>query len=163
MEPTYMPAKHADADAVMPCRVCGCHHADKDQRLPQSLWATLVGRVDDFIKLVRQVDDQRGQRAVARQPGESTEPQQPGQPHVCPRNPKRSCNCDPGRCADDDTGIRRRDGRVTTLAPSFFGRFRYPLDGEPFSATLGNKWRESRGAGSEADADRRYAEAGKYR
>jgi hypothetical protein len=119
--------------------------------------------VDDFIKLVRQVDDQRGQRAVARQPCEPTEPQQPSQPHVCPRNPKRSCNCDPGLCADDDTGIRQRDGRVTAIAPSFFGRFRYPLDIEPRSATFGDKWREGRGAGSEADADRRYAEAGKYR
>jgi hypothetical protein len=163
MEPTYMPTKHADADAVMPCRVCGCHHADQDQRLPQSLWATLVGRVDDFIKLVRQVDDQRDQRAVAREPGEPPEPSIASDGHACPRHTERRCNCADDSCADDDIGIVAGREPVRSPTPNFLGRFRCPVNGKLCSVHSCRTWCESSGTGPEADADRRYAEAGKYR
>ena len=160
MEPTNMPSEHADRGARVPGGLRGQHHPDPQQRVPQSLWAACVGRLADVFKQLRQVDEQPNEPD---QPGKPAEPIKPAQSHVCPRNPKRSCNCDSDRCADDDIGLWRQDGGVSTPTPNFLGRFRCPLDGELCSASFCKQKCEGRSVSAKADADRRDAKADKHR
>ena len=106
MEPTDLPDQHAKSDAVVPSGVHGKYRAAANEHMPRSVWQPGVVRVlADYIKQLRQVDDESNKRPVASQP---SEPAQSG--HVCTRNPNRTCNCPAGACADDDATYRHARG-----------------------------------------------------
>ena len=164
MEPTHMPAKHADANAAVPGRVHGQHHADHEQHLPESVWQPgVVRRLADYIRQLREVDDQSNQRAVTDQPN------QPGfTRHVCARNPHRTCNCDAGVCADDAATYRYARGpflsvRVAAPKPNHLGNFRCPITGQLCSFDVCRQWCEGSGTGAAADADRGDAKTANHR
>lgn len=103
MEPTNMSDKHSDANSLMSGRVHGPDHAAANERMPRSVWQPgVVRRLADYIKHVREVDQQPNECAVADQPDQSS--------HVCTRNPHRTCNCPAGACADDDATYRYARG-----------------------------------------------------
>lgn len=96
MEPTNMSAQHSDANAQLSGGVHRLDHAAANERMPKSLWQPgVVRRLADYIKHLRQVDQQSDQSYVAGEPD-----------HVCTRNPHRVCNCARGVCADDDATYR---------------------------------------------------------
>ena len=169
MEPTNMPDKHADSNAVVPSGVRGQHRADNDEYMPKSVWQRGVVRVlADYIRQLREVDDESNQRAVTRQPGQPTQPEQPGQPHVCARNPHRTCNCPSWACADDDATYRYARGpfvatdpsqRIPAPKPNHLGNFRCPISGLACSEVVCREWCEGSGTGPEANADRGNAAA----
>lgn len=112
MEPSDVPPRLADADALVPVRVYGEHRADADLDVPRPLRDARLGLVDDDRELVRQVaheSDEPNLADLAAQPVESDEPYERDErdgsgPHACPRHAERRCNCRPGSCADDDVG-----------------------------------------------------------
>ena len=174
MEPSNMPAKHAGTDAVMPSGFHGQHRSDDGKHMPRSVWRPGVVRVlADYIRQLREVDDESNQRAVARQPGESAQSEQPGQPHVCTRNPHRTCNCDAGVCADDSATYRYARGpyravpidehnRVPSPKPNHLGNFRCPITGQLCSANVCREWCEGSGSSSTTDTHRSDATAAKH-
>jgi len=160
MEPTHMPAKHADANAAVPGRVHGQHHPDHEQQLPKSVWATCVGFVGYVIQQLRQVGHKPDQRAVAGQPDVAR--------HVCARNPHRTCNCSANVCADDDATYRYARGpflsvRVPVPKPNNIGNFRCPITGQLCSFDVCREWCEGSGTGAAADADRSDAKTADHR
>jgi hypothetical protein len=167
MEPTNMPDKHTDADTVVSGRVHGGHNAAANEHMPRSVWQPrVVRRLADYIRQLREVDDEPNQRPVASQPSQPTQSQQSGQPHVCTRNPHRTCNCDAGACADDSATYRYargpfravfldKHGRVLSPEPNRLGNFNCPVDNRACSKDVCPVWcGESSGAGAEIDADR---------
>jgi hypothetical protein len=148
MEPTNLPYQHAKSDAIVPSGVHGQHRAAANEHMPRSVWQPGVVRVlADYIKQLRQVDDESNKRPVARQPSESA---QSG--HVCARNPHRTCNCPAGTCADDDATYRHARGpfvatdpneRIATPEPNKLGDFRCPISGQLCSSTVCRDWCES--------------------
>lgn len=140
MEPTNMPDKHAKPDAAMPGRVHGADHAAANEHMPRSVWQPGVVRVlADYIKQLRQVDDESNKRPVACQSSKSA---QSG--HVCTRNPHRSCNCHAGVCADDDATYRNARGPfVAAPKPNQLGNFRCPISGQLCSSNVCRDWCES--------------------
>ena len=109
MEPSDLHPRIADADALLPVRVYGEHHADADLDVPRPLRDAGLGPVDDDRELVRQVahePDKPDLADLAAQPVESDEPYERDGPgsNACPRHAERQCNCRPGSCADDDVG-----------------------------------------------------------
>jgi len=143
MEPTNMQPKHTDTDAVVPSRVHGKHSPVNDEYMPKSIWQPgVVRRLADYIKQLREVDDQSNQRVVANQPHQSDVSR-----HVCPRNPHRTCNCSAGVCADDSATYRHARGpflpnRVPTPKPNNLGNFRCPITGQLCSFDVCREWCE---------------------
>ena len=137
MEPTKLRAKHTDADAGVPDRVHGKHRSDNVEHMPQSVWAACVGFLGDVFKHLRQ---------VAHKSYEPDKSGQPGEPHVCTRNPYRTCNCPAGACADDDATYRYARGpygTVRTPEPNKLGDFRCPISGLACSKYACREWCES--------------------
>ena len=173
MEPSNMPAKHAGTDAVMPSGLHGQHRPDDGKHMPRSVWRPGVVRVlADYIRQLREVDDESNQRPLARQPRQSAQSEQPSQPHVCARNPNRTCNCDAGVCADDDATYRYARGpfvatnpsqRIAAPKPNELGNFRCPITGQLCSSTICREWCEGSGTGAAPDADRSDAKTGDNR
>jgi len=170
MEPTNMPDKHSDTNTVVSGGIHGQHHSVNDEYVPKSVWQSgVVRRLADYIRHVREVDDQSNQRVVSNKPGESTQSQQPGfTRHVCARNPHRTCNCDAGVCADDAATYRYARGpfltaessqRVPTPKPNHLGNFSCPIDNKLCSSDVCKGWCKSSGLGAETNADRGNAEA----
>lgn len=111
MEPTDMSDKQPDANTVVPGRVHGANNAAANELMPRSVWRPGVVRIlADYIKYVREVDQQPNERAVSSQPDQS--------PHVCARNPNRTCNCPTGACADDDATYRYARGPFLSTEPA---------------------------------------------
>ena len=160
MEPANMSDKHPDANAVVPGGVHGQHHSVNDEYMPKSVWQSgVVRRLANYIRYVREVDDESNKRPLARQ---SAQPEQPSQPHVCTRSPHRTCNCDAGVCADDDATYRYARGpfvatspnqRILTPKPNHLGNFRCPVSGQLCSSNVCREWCEGSGAGATPDAD----------
>lgn len=102
--------------------------------MPRSVWQPgVVQRLADYIKQLREVDQQSNEPHVA---GKSD------QPHVCPRNPHRTCNCPRGTCADDSESYRFARGpyRIATPKPNELGNFRCPVSGQLCSANICREW-----------------------
>jgi hypothetical protein len=129
--------------------------------MPKSIWRNGVVRsLADYIRQLREVDDESNQRPVARQSIESN--------HVCTRNPHRTCNCDAGVCADDSATYRYARGpflavesiqRIAAPKPNELGNFNCPIDNKLCSANVCNGWCKGSGTGATADADRGDAKA----
>ncbi len=99
MEPADMSDKHPDSNAELPGGLCGQHHPAANEHVPRSIWQPgVVKRLADYIKHVREVDQQSVQPRVA------------DQQHTCTRHPERTCNCPAGTCADDDATYRYARG-----------------------------------------------------
>jgi hypothetical protein len=163
MEPSNMPARHANTDAVLPSGVHGQHRADDDEHMPKSIWrAGVVRSLADYIRQLREVDDEPNQRPVASQPNKSAQSEQ--YRHVCTRNPHRTCNCPSWACADDDATYRYARGpfvaadpsqRVPTPKPNHLGNFRCPIDNRACSQDACPVWcDESSRVGSTANTYR---------
>lgn len=128
MEPADMSTKHSDANTVMSGRVHGNNNPAANERMPKSVWQPgMVQRLADYIKRLREVDQQSNKPNVA---------SQSAQPHVCERNPYRSCNCPGGTCADDDSTYRYARG-------PYAATIRCPISGQPCSVTSCRDWCES--------------------
>jgi len=164
MEPTDMSDQHSKSDAIVSSGVHGQHRPVNDEYMPKSIWQpNVVRRLADYIQHVREVDGESNQRAVASKSGESTKPKQPGESHVCPRHPYRTCNCPAWACADDDATYRYARGpfvatdpnqRVPAPKPNHLGNFNCPIDNKLCSSDVCNGWCESSGAGTETDTNR---------
>ena len=160
MEPTNMPDKHSDANSGVPSGIHGKHYPVNDEYMPKSIWQPrVVQRLADYIRQLREVDDESNKRPLARQPGQSVESS-----HVCARNPNRTCNCDAGVCADDDATYRYARGpfvatRVAAPKPNHLGNFRCPISGQLCSADVCREWCEGSGTSAAPDADRGDAKA----
>jgi hypothetical protein len=160
MEPTNLSDKHTDANAIVPSGVHGGHNAAANELMPKSIWRNGVVRsLADYIRQLREVDDESNQRPVARQPGQSVESN-----HACTRNPHRTCNCSAGVCADDSATYRYARGpflsaRVAVPKPNHLGNFRCPITGQLCSSTNCREWCEGSSTGATADADRGNAKA----
>ena len=156
MEPTNMSDKHSDADAVVSGGIHGKHHSVNDEYLPKSIWQSGVVRsLADYIRQLREVDDESNQRPVASQSRQSTQPEQSR--HVCARNPHRTCNCDAGVCADDSATYRYARGPFLStriLASEQPGSFRCPISGTPCAEYQCREWCAGSGPGAAPDADR---------
>jgi hypothetical protein len=143
MEPTNMPDKHADTDAVVPSRIQGKHSSVNDEYMPKSIWQpNVVRRLADYIRQLREVDDESNQRAFSNQPGFTR--------HVCARNPHRTCNCDAGVCADDSATYRYARGpflehRIPAPKPNQLGNFLCPITGQLCSENVCKEWCEGSG------------------
>jgi len=165
-EPTHMPSGGAKPNTVVSGRVHGRHHPVNDEYMPRSVWVSgVVRRLADYIRQLREVDDESNQRPVASQPGKSAQSEQSR--HVCTRNPHRTCNCPSWACADDDATYRYARGpfvatdpgqRVPTPKPNHLGNFRCPISGLACSEVVCREWCEGSGPGPEANADRGNAE-----
>lgn len=143
MEPTNMPAKHTDANTVVPSRVHGQHSPNIHQHLPESVWESCWGFVGNVFKHLCKVavkPDEPNESCVAN--------------HVCDRNPHRTCNCARGVCADDDATYRYarvnsrpvkldQHNRVLAPEPNHLGNFRCPVSGQLCSATVCREWCEA--------------------
>jgi hypothetical protein len=161
MEPTNLPDKHTDANAIVPSGVHGGHNAAANELMPKSIWRNGVVRsLADYIRQLREVDDESNQRPVACQSVESN--------HVCTRNPHRTCNCSAGVCADDSATYRYARGpflavesiqRIAAPKPNELGNFNCPIDNRLCSANVCNGWCEGSSTGTTADADRGNAKA----
>jgi hypothetical protein len=166
-ESTNVPSGDAKTDAILSSGVHGKHYPVNDQYLPKSVWQSgVVRRLADYIRYVREVDDESNQRPLARQPSQSTQPEQSR--HVCTRNPHRTCNCDAGVCADDAATYRYARGpflatnpsqRIAAPKPNRLGNFRCPISGQLCSADICREWCEGSGPSPEVNADRGDAEA----
>jgi hypothetical protein len=167
-EPTNVPSGDAKPDAILSSGVHGKHHSVNDEYVPKSIWQSgVVRRLADYIRQLREVDDQSNQRPLAYQSNQSAQPEQSGfTRHVCTRNPHRTCNCDAGVCADDAATYRYARGpflatnpsqRVPTPKPNHLGNFSCPIDNKLCSSDVCNGWCKSSGPGAETDADRGYA------
>jgi hypothetical protein len=167
MEPTNMSDKHTDANTVVPSGVHGSHNAAANELMPKSVWRNGVVRsLADYIKQLREVDDESNQRTVASQPSQPVEPS-----HVCTRNLHRTCNCSAGVCADDSATYRYARGpfravlldehnRVLAPKPNRLGNFNCPVDNRACSQDACPIWcDESSRLGATADADRGDAKA----
>jgi len=153
MEPANMHREHTNADPKLRGGVRWHDHADPHLHVPQPLWATLVGKLGNIIKHLRQVYFQSDQSNVA---GKSAEPEQSSQSderHTCARNPHRTCNCPRGACADDAESYRYARGpfldtehRVRAPAPNKLGNFRCPVSGKLCSETVCREWCEGSGS-----------------
>jgi hypothetical protein len=164
MEPTNLSDKHTDANAIVPSGIHGSHNAAANELMPKSIWRNGVVRsLADYIRQLREVDDESNQRPVTDQPN------QPGfTRHVCARNPHRTCNCDTGICADDSATYRYARGpfravessqRIAAPKPNELGNFNCPIDNKLCSANVCNGWCEGSGTGAKTDADRGDAKA----
>lgn len=128
MEPSDMSAQPSNANTGVPCRVHGVHNAAANERMPKSVWQPgVVQRLADYIKHLREVDQQSNQPNIADKPDQS---------HICGRNPHRTCNCSGGACADDDATYRYARGPYATA-------IRCPISGQPCSASSCRDWCES--------------------
>ena len=147
MEPTNMPDKHSDANAVVCGGVHGQHHPVNDEYMPKSVWQPgVVRRLADYIRHLREVDNESNQCA---QPGFTR--------HVCTRNPHRTCNCDAGVCADDAATYRYARGPFLStriLASEQPGSFRCPISGTPCAEYQCREWCAGSGPGAAPNADR---------
>ena len=150
MEPTNMPDKHSDANAVVCGGVHGQHHPVNDEYLPKSVWQPgVVRRLADYIRHLREVDNESNERTVSHQPGFAR--------HVCTRNPHRTCNCDAGVCADDAATYRYARGPFLStriLASEQPGSFRCPISGTPCAEYQCREWCAGSGTGAAPDPDR---------
>jgi hypothetical protein len=161
MEPTNMSDKHSDANSVLSSRVHGQHLSVNDEYMPKSIWQSgVVKRLADYIRHVREVDNEPNQRAVSHQPGFTR--------HVCARNPHRTCNCDTGVCADDSATYRYARGpflsvRVAAPKPNHLGNFRCPITGQLCSFDVCREWCEGSGTGAATDTDRGDAKTANHR
>ena len=163
-----MSDKHTKSDARLSGGVHGKHRADNDEYMPKSVWQpSVVRRLADYIRQLREVDDESNKRAVARQPGQSAQPEQSR--HVCPRHPYRTCNCPAGACADDDATYRLARGpfvatdpnqRIPAPEPNELGNFRCPINGLVCGTDACREFcTESGGTGAAPDTDRGDAKA----
>jgi hypothetical protein len=150
MEPTNMPDKHSDTNTVVSGGIHGQHHPVNDEYMPKSIWQSgVVRRLADYIRHVREVDNEPNQRSVSHQPGFTR--------HVCARNPHRTCNCDTGVCADDSATYRYARGPFLStriLASEQPGNFRCPISGSPCAEYQCREWCAGSSARAETDADR---------
>lgn len=158
MEPTNMHRKHTDADAKLSSGVRGLHHPDQNLDVPQSVWSAFVGRLDNFLKCLRQVGHKPDQ------PNKSGESAQPCERHVCRLNPSYTCACPSGACANDDATYRHARGpfipteqRVRSPEPNALGNFRCPVSGKLCSSFVCRDWCEGSGSGATLNNDRRDA------
>lgn len=103
MEPADMSDQHSNPNTELPGGLCGQHHPAANEHMPRSIWQPgVVKRLADYIKHVREVDN------------ESVQPRVAAEQHSCARHPERTCNCAAGTCADDDT-INRYTQYATDL------------------------------------------------
>lgn len=129
-----MQGKHPDSKPDLPSRVHGINRPAANEQLPRSIWQPgVVQRLADYIRHVREVDQQSDKPHVAGKPDQS------GQRHVCKRDSSRSCSCPRGTCADDDATYRhargpylvaRSDPNIPTPKPNHLGQFRCPISGK---------------------------------
>ena len=156
MEPTNLPDQHSKSDAIMSSGVHGKHNAINDEYLPKSVWQpNMVRRLADYIRHLREVDDESNKRPLTRKSSESAKPEQSR--HVCTRNPHRTCNCYAGVCADDDATYRYARGLATRIAapkPNELGNFNCPIDNKLCSSNVCREWCEGSGAGTKTDTNR---------
>ena len=139
-----MSDKPSDADAVMPKRVHRLDHTAANEQLPKSIWQPgVVKRLADYIKHLREVDQQSDQPDVASQSA------QPSQRHICQRDPHRSCSCPRGVCADDSESYRHARGpylvastdpRIPVPQSNQLGNFRCPISGKLCSEYICRDW-----------------------
>ncbi len=157
MEPTDMHRKHTDADTKLSGGVRWVDSSDQGFHVPEPLWATLVGRVGDFIRHLCQVGHKPNKRA------QSSQPDQPVERHVCRLNPGYTCACARGVCAADDATYRYARGpylpidakqRVRTPEPNALGGFRCPVSGQVCSRLVCQEWCEGSGTCSETGTGR---------
>jgi hypothetical protein len=95
-------------------RIHGTDKPAANEQLPKSIWQPgVVQRLADYIKQLRQVDEQ------SNEPNKSGKPDQP---HICPRNPHRVCNCSSSVCADDDATYRYARGPYLAATCPVSGR-----------------------------------------
>jgi hypothetical protein len=150
MEPTNMPDKHSDTNPVVSGGVHGQHLSVNDEYMPKSIWQSgVVRRLADYIRHVREVDNEPNQRSISHQSGFTR--------HVCARNPHRTCNCDAGVCADDATTYRYARGPFLStriLASEQPGNFRCPISGSHCAEYQCREWCAGSSARAETDADR---------
>jgi len=139
MEPAHMSDKHADANAVMSGGVHGQHHSVNDEYMPKSVWQPgVVRRLADYIRHLREVDNEPNERTVSHQPGFAR--------HVCTRNPHRTCNCDAGICADDAATYRYARGPFLPACgvdAKQSSSYHCPISGTPCAKYECRDWCES--------------------
>lgn len=153
MEPTNLHPKHSDANPELSGRVHGVHHAAANEHMPKSVWQPgVVQRLADYIKHLRQVDQQPNQPDVASQPDQSG---QPNERHVCTVDTHRTCTCPRGVCADDSATYRRARGPYQPAGPSASasavpaaksdqpGGYTCPVTGQPCTEIKCRDWCES--------------------
>ena len=165
---TNVPSGNAKPDAILSSGIHGKYRSVNDEYMPKSVWVSgVVRRLADYIRYVREVDDQPDQRVVSSKPCESTQSEQSSfTRHVCTRNPHRTCNCDAGICADDAATYRYARGpfltaessqRIATPKPNKLGNFNCPIDNKLCSSDVCSGWCKGSCTGAETDADRGYA------
>lgn len=134
MEPTDLPSKHADTNPELSGRVRGSDHPAANEQLPRSIWQPgVVKRLADYIKHLREVDQQSDKPDVA------------AGPHPCSRYPKRSCNCPAGACADDDATYRYARGpyRYAEFTQHAADLYTCPISGVVCFGAKCREWCES--------------------
>lgn len=138
MEPTNMPDQHTNPNADVPGGLHGQHHTAANEQLPRSIWQPgVVQRLADYVKHVREVDQQSDKPHVTSQPDQS---------HVCERNPNRVCDCARGVCADDDATYRLARNprpRCYTGNPDLDAKYACPVSGVACFGIKCREWCES--------------------
>lgn len=149
MEPTDMSAKHSDANTVLSGRVHRVNNPAANERMPKSVWQPgVVQRLADYIKHLREVDQQPNKSDITSQPAESNER------HVCKFNAGYTCACPAGVCASDDATYRYARGPYVatspTTEPTIRGsttaqcdRSRCPISGQSCTKANCRDWCES--------------------
>lgn len=109
--PSNVRCRCGDADAQLLNGVCWNDYADSDCLMSQSVWQPSVERLDDNLRLVRDVCDKPNQPNKSCQPAESKQCC-----HRCTSSPNRTCNCAGNACdgnADGDEWIKPYTDRAT--------------------------------------------------
>lgn len=141
--------------------------------MSRSIWNTAVVKLGDYIKHLRQVDDESYKRAES---GKSCESCLTCNGHYCDRHSERSCDCSGHDCADDDIGgdfystgstvtFSKRGviyQRTRIPKPNQYGNFRCPISGQLCSSSVCKEWCEGSGSSPEVGHDRRIAKAADY-
>lgn len=132
-ESTDLHTKHSDTNPKLSGGICGSDSSAANEQLPRSIWQPgVVKRLADYIKHLREVDQQPDERAVSGQPDQSS--------HVCTRNPHRTCNCPADACADDDATYRNARGPYLSAEST---NYTCPISGRICLGVECREWCES--------------------
>lgn len=142
MEPSNLPDQRPDADASVSDGVYRAGNAAANEHMPKSIWQPgVVQRLGDYIKHLREVDQQPDQPDKSCQSAEPKQSNHVCPSHVCPRHHERTCNCARSTCADDDTGATSTAESANNVEPTrkFDAFYSCPISGR---ICLGIKCRE---------------------